>query len=187
MMTYIALAVAAVLVGIDQLTKWLAVTYIKPEGTIPLISINGKEWLNLTYQENSGAAFSILQNKQLFLIIITSIVILAVLFLMVTKRVKKSTYIWSFALIVAGGVGNLIDRVFNGFVVDFVDARIINFAVFNFADICAVTGAIMLFVFVVIDETKSSRKAKAEKAAKKAEAPAEEKQEEKPEEISENE
>lgn len=167
MMTYISLAVAALLVGIDQLTKWLVSTYIQPNSYINLISINGREWLNLTYQENTGAAFSILRDKQLFLIILTSIIILGVIILMVTKRVKKPVYIWSFALIVAGGVGNLIDRIAYGYVVDFVDVRIIKFAVFNFADICAVVGTIMLIVFYIVDEMKSS-KAKKAKAAEQS-------------------
>ena len=166
-MTYISLAVAALLVGIDQLTKWLVSTYIQPNSYINLISINGREWLNLTYQENTGAAFSILRDKQLFLIILTSIIILGVIILMVTKRVKKPAYIWSFALIVAGGVGNLIDRIAYGYVVDFVDVRIIKFAVFNFADICAVVGTIMLIVFYIVDEMKSS-KAKKAKAAEQS-------------------
>ncbi len=160
MTTYIALAAAVLLVGADQLTKWLAVTYIKPEHSINLISFGDKQWLNLTYQENTGAAFSILRDKQLFLIILTSIVILGVIILMLTKRVKRPIYIWSFALILAGGIGNLIDRIFNGYVVDFIDLRIINFAVFNFADICAVTGTIMLIFFYVTDEVKQSKNKK---------------------------
>ena len=168
-MTYISLAVAALLVGIDQLTKWLVSTYIQPNSYINLISINGREWLNLTYQENTGAAFSILRDKQLFLIILTSIIILGVIILMVTKRVKKPIYIWSFALIVAGGVGNLIDRIAYGHVIDFVDVRIIKFAVFNFADVCAVVGTIMLILFYIIDEVKES-KAKKAKAAEQSES-----------------
>ena len=167
-MTYISLAAAALLVGIDRLTKWMAATYVRPKNSINLISFGGREWLNLTYQENTGAAFSILRDKQLFLIILTSIIILGVIILMVTKRVKKPLYIWSFALIVAGGVGNLIDRIFYGYVVDFVDVRIIKFAVFNFADICAVTGTLMLIVFYIIDEIKLS-KAKKAKAAEPSE------------------
>ena len=79
---------------------------------------------------------------------------------MLTKRVKRPVYIWSFALILAGGIGNLIDRIFNGYVVDFIDLRIINFAVFNFADICAVTGTIMLIFFYVTDEVKQSKNKK---------------------------
>ena len=168
MMTYFSLAAAALLVGIDQLTKWLAATYVKPKNSINLISFGDREWLNLTYQENTGAAFSILRDKQMFLIILTSIIILGVIILMVTKRVKKPVYIWSFALIVAGGIGNLIDRIAYGYVVDFVDVRIIKFAVFNFADICAVTGTIMLIVFYIIDEIKTSKARKA-KAAEQTE------------------
>lgn len=164
-MTYVSLAVAVVLVGIDQLTKWLAVNYIKPQGTVNLISFGDKEWLNLTYQENTGAAFSILRDKQLFLIILTSIILLGVIIMMLTKRIKKKTYIWSFALIVAGGAGNLIDRIANNYVVDFIDVRIIKFAVFNFADICAVCGTISLIVFYMINEFKESREKKLKAAA----------------------
>ncbi|MCM1053910.1 MAG: signal peptidase II [Bacteroides sp.] len=160
MMTYIALAAAAVLVGIDQLTKRLAVDYIMPQGTVNLISINDKEWLNLTYQQNTGAAFSILKDKQLFLIILTSIVILGVIILMLTKRIKKTSYIWSFALIIAGGVGNLIDRIVNGYVVDFIDVRIIKFAVFNFADICAVAGTLLIVFFYILEEVRASKEKK---------------------------
>ena len=61
------------------------------------------------------------------------------------------------ALILAGGVGNLIDRLITGSVVDFIDFRLINFAVFNVADICAVVGSIGLLVFVLYDEIKEVR------------------------------
>lgn len=155
-MTYIALLAALALVGIDQLTKWLAVSMLKPVGSVNLISIGGKEWLNLTYVENTGAAFSILEGKQIFLIVITSVVIVAMIVMLLTKRVKSKPVMWSIALIIAGGIGNLIDRIFNGYVVDFVDVRIIKFAVFNFADICAVVGAILLILFIIIDEVKSA-------------------------------
>ncbi len=159
-MTYISLAAAAVLVGIDQLTKWFVASYIKPQESVNLISIGGKEWLNLTYQENTGAAFSILQDKQLFLIILTSIIILGVIILILTKRIKKTAYIWSFSLIVAGGIGNLIDRIVHNYVIDFIDFRIIKFAVFNFADICAVVGTALLMVFYIIEEVKKSKEKK---------------------------
>lgn len=155
-MTYIALLAALALVGIDQLTKWLAVSMLKPVGSVNLISIGGKEWLNLTYVENTGAAFSILEGKQIFLIVITSVVIVAMIVMLLTKRVKSKPVMWSIALIIAGGIGNLIDRIFNGYVVDFVDVRIIKFAVFNFADICAVVGAVLLILFIIIDEVKSA-------------------------------
>lgn len=169
---FVTLIAAALLVGVDQLTKWLALTYIKPVGTVSMLKFGETEWLNLTFVKNYGAAFSILQNKQTFLIIITSIVIVGVIGLMVSNRVKKPSYLWSFSLIVAGGIGNLIDRIANGFVIDFIDFRIINFAVFNFADICAVVGTGALIVFVLIDEVKSYRdekRRKLEDTAEKAE------------------
>ena len=76
----------------------------------------------------------------------------------------------AFALVIGGGVGNLIDRIFNnGLVVDFIDFRIIHFAIFNFADICAVVGAGMLLLLVILDEIKERRAAKA-KAAETEEA-----------------
>ena len=152
---FVTLLAALALVGIDQLTKWLALTFVEPVGTIPLLKFGESEWLNLTYVKNFGAAFSILQNKQLFLIIITSVVILLVAALMLSNRIKRPSYLWSFSLIIAGGLGNLIDRIANGFVVDFIDVRIINFAIFNFADICAVVGTAMLIVFVLKDEIKA--------------------------------
>lgn len=156
-MTYIALAVAAVLVGIDQFTKYLVSSSMELHQTIPLISFGDKEVLNLSYEINDGAAFSMLAGKQTFLIIITSIVILAAIYLLLSKRVKKPIFVWPIAIIIAGGVGNLIDRIANQYVVDFIDFRVIKFAVFNFADICAVCGSIALFVFVVVDEVRNSK------------------------------
>lgn len=156
-MKYISLAAAAVLVGIDQFTKFLAAEYVKPKQSINLIGFGDKEWLNFTYQENTGAAFSILRDKQLFLIILTSIILLGVIIMMLTNRIKSKPYIWSFSLIVAGGAGNLIDRIANNYVIDFIDVRIINFAVFNFADICAVCGTISLIVFYMINEFKEAK------------------------------
>lgn len=67
-----------------------------------------------------------------------------------TESKKQQPFlIWSVALIISGGIGNLIDRIFLGYVVDFIDLRIINFAVFNFADCCVVIGVIMVFIYVL--------------------------------------
>ncbi len=157
-MVYIALGVSLLLVGIDQLTKWLAVTYVKPNETIPLLVIGDKEWLSFTYCENRGAAFSSLQDKQPFLIAVTSVMIIALIVLLISKRVKNKYMIWSIAAIIGGGIGNLIDRIFNGYVVDFIDFKIINFAVFNFADICTVIGSVSLCILVFFSETAGAGK-----------------------------
>ena len=126
-MLYIALAAAAGLIGLDQLTKILIDSNMQLHQSIPIISFGDTNVLNITYERNPGAAFSILEGKQLFLILFTAVVIVVMLYLMLSKRVKKPTYIWSMSLIVAGGIGNLIDRVIRGEVVDFIDVRIINF------------------------------------------------------------
>lgn len=159
-MIYIALAAAAVLMGVDQLTKLLIDTNMLEHDSFSILKFGDTEVLNITYVHNTGAAFSILEGKQIFLIIITLIILAAILFFMITKRVKRVPYIWCMALILAGGFGNLIDRVFRGFVIDFIDVRIINFAIFNVADICAVVGAFGLLLFVILDEIKNAKEKK---------------------------
>lgn len=155
------LLLSAVLVGIDRLTKFLVVSNIELSDTVHLIKIGNVEVLNLYYCLNSGAAFSSLSGKTVFLIVITSAVILWLLFLMITKRVHRKVYLASISLILGGGIGNLIDRIFNeGRVVDFIDVRIINFPVFNFADICAVCGAGLLLLTVISDEIKEHKRKK---------------------------
>lgn len=168
-MVYIALAVAAGLIGLDQLTKYLIDSNMNHHDSFPLITFGDTNILCITYEQNTGAAFSILEGKQIFLIIITALVIVGMLYFMLSGKVKKTQYIWCMSLIVAGGIGNLIDRIISGYVVDFIDVRIINFAVFNVADICAVAGSIGLLLFVIIDEIRESKKKK-QKTEKEAEA-----------------
>lgn len=159
-MLYVALAVAAGLIGLDQLTKILIDSNMKPNESIPIISIGDTQVLRLTNVRNPGAAFSILEGKQVFLVIFTAIIVLAMLYLMISKKVKRPAYIWSMSLIVSGGIGNLIDRIIRGEVIDFIDVKIINFAIFNVADICAVLGSAGLLIFVVADEIKEHKKKK---------------------------
>ena len=160
-MVILGLLGAVVLVGIDQLTKWLVVSNMQLHESIQLIKIGELEVLNFSYYLNDGSAFSMFGGKTEMLICVTSLMMGAMLCAMVLKKVKTLPYIISFSLIIAGGVGNLIDRLFNdGLVVDFIDVRMINFAIFNFADICAVCGGILLCVLVIIDEAAEKRAAK---------------------------
>lgn len=154
------------MVGIDRLTKWLVVTNMELDNTIHIIKAGDTEVLNIYYCLNNGAAFSKLSGQTVLLIVVTSIIILCLLFLMITKKVKRPIYMAAVSLIIAGGVGNLIDRIFNdGLVVDFIDFRLINFPIFNFADICAVCGAGMLMVVVIVDEVREKKRKKAETSA----------------------
>ena len=170
-MSYIGLLLAAVLVGIDQLTKWLVVQNIAYQESVHLIEINGQPALSLTYYKNSGAAFSMFEGQAVMLTIVSSVIILALIIGMLTKKINRTPTIIASSLIIGGGLGNIIDRIFNGgFVVDFIDVRIINFAVFNFADMCAVCGGIMLVLVFLTDDIRE-RLAKRKENISAAEQP----------------
>lgn len=128
---------------LDQLTKYWASLQIKPHNTLPLI----ENVLHFTYAENTGAAFSIFRGMQSFLVLLTSLgMVLIFVYMVRLKGDGKGLLKLSLALILAGGVGNLIDRLRLGYVIDFIDVRLINFAIFNVADICISIGVILLIV-----------------------------------------
>lgn len=161
--------VSLALVGIDQLTKWLAVKFVKPAGSIPIVKFGDTEWINFTYCENTGMSFSLLEGQRVILIAVPIILIALVEWYIFSGRAKDRKMIFALAALAGGGLGNLIDRIFLGYVVDFIDFRIINFAIFNFADICAVLGGIAVAVMVIIEENREEKARKVEKAEKKDE------------------
>lgn len=160
-----SVAFTVILAVIDQLTKMLAVSFIKPEGSIPLIKFGDAEWLNFTYCENTGMSFSMLEGQRAILIAVPVLLIIGVEWYIFSGRLKRTDLMIALAALAGGGLGNLIDRVFLGYVVDFIDVRIINFAIFNFADICAVCGGIYFGVVMLIDEIKEDRKKKSGSSA----------------------
>ncbi len=165
-MQYIWLLIAALLVGVDRITKNLIAANMELNDTIHIIKFGNTEVLNIYYCLNDGAAFSKLKGQRWVLIVFTSAVILFLLYMMIFRKVKRPVYVAAVGLILSGGVGNLIDRIFNdGLVVDFIDFRLINFPIFNVADICAVCGAGLLMFAVVRDEIRAKKKKKAELAA----------------------
>lgn len=165
-MYYFWLLAAVVLVVIDRLTKWLVITNITLNDTIHLIKIGDTEVLNLYYCLNDGAAFSGFSGQRIMLIVFTSAVILWLLYMVLFKKIKSPLRVAAVILLIGGGIGNLIDRVFNhGLVVDFIDFRLINFPIFNFADICAVCGAGIIMISVLIEEIREHKHKKAAKSA----------------------
>lgn len=158
-MIYIALIGIVLLIGIDQLIKLWAVKELMPSAMpIQLIKFGDTEIIKLSYCENTGAAFSIFKDKLPFLIIITSLFILFGLYLILFKKITKPIMVYSIALMIAGGIGNLIDRIFRGFVVDYIEIRIFRFAIFNFADCCVVIGAILLLIFTIFFDKQENNK-----------------------------
>lgn len=136
------------LVSIDQLTKWLVVLKLKPIQDFPLI----KGVFHLTYVENRGAAFGILQGQRIFFIVIT-VIVMVFITIYYHKLPVGTRHNWMrFALILlgAGAIGNLIDRVRLNYVVDFLHFKLINFPVFNFADMCVVVGVALLSLLILI-------------------------------------
>lgn len=155
------LTIAAVLLWLDRFTKNLVVSKMELNETINLIKIGDTEVLNLYYCLNTGAAFSKFSGQRKLLIAFTSFVIIGLLVLMVIGKIKRPIHIAAVSLVISGGIGNLIDRVFNqGQVIDFIDVRLINFAIFNVADICAVVGAGLVLLSVITDEVKALKKKK---------------------------
>lgn len=142
-----SVAGAAVLVLIDQLIKVWATAELKPVQALPLLP----GIVELRYYLNDGMAFSMLAGKQAFLIGVTSIMLICVLaaLLFYNKMTVLERVSWT--LVLGGGVGNLIDRVCSGEVVDYINLLFMDFAVFNFADICVCVGVGLLVLSVLLD------------------------------------
>ena len=142
------LLAAAALIGIDQAIKLWATNVLQPVGAMPLIP----HVVELRFVLNQGMAFSLLSGKQLFLIIATSAALLAVAYGLFFRSRGRYLQQAALLLILAGGIGNLIDRVLNGEVVDYINLLFMRFAVFNFADICVCVGVALWVLVIFLDE-----------------------------------
>lgn len=146
---------AAVLVVIDQLIKHWATAALLPAGNMDVLP----GIVELRYCLNDGMAFSMLAGKQTLLIGMTSVMLVVVAAMLVTRKMSVWERI-SWTLILGGGVGNLIDRVLNGVVVDYINVQFMHFAIFNFADICVCVGVGLLMLVVLLDSFKKEETAK---------------------------
>ena len=147
------IAVAA-LIGIDQAIKLWAIGVLQPVGAMPLIP----HVVELRFVLNQGMAFSLLSGRQLFLIIATSAALLLVAYGLFFRSRGKYLQQAALILVLGGGIGNLIDRVLNGEVVDYINLLFMRFAVFNFADICVCVGVVLWVLVIFLDEFHSSAK-----------------------------
>ena len=158
---FILFGVAIFLIVADRITKWLVEEKLALGHSVRAVHIGDFEIINFTHIRNSGAAFGILSGKQTFLIIVTSIFLAFALVVLFSGKYKSKFVLTAIALIFAGGVGNLIDRVSYNYVVDFIEFGFVSFAVFNVADVCAVVGAFMLFIAVISEEIRDYKARKA--------------------------
>ena len=131
----------------DQVTKVIAIKQLLPISTYPII----KDVIHFTYVENRGAAFGMLQNQRWVFMILSTVVIVVILFVMVKyKKFLHPIMLTGLSFTIGGGIGNMIDRTIKGYVVDFIDFTLIDFAVFNIADtfICIGVGLIILDILL---------------------------------------
>lgn len=141
------------LIGLDQLSKIWAINDLKAIGSIPII----QNVFHLTYVENRGAAFGMLENNQIIFVIVALAASIFGLYYLHTKKINVIGKI-GIILIISGAIGNAIDRLRLGFVVDYFDFRIIWEYVFNIADVFVVVGTILLCVYIIFYEEKSNKK-----------------------------
>ncbi len=155
MLGFMAIIFGAIYV--DQLTKWLAVIYLEGQPPFPII----KDVFQLNYAENTGAAFSMLEDKPWIFVPISFVAIIG-LFIYLIKFVSPRDKITGIGLsmIIGGGIGNMIDRLMQGYVVDFFDFVLIRFAIFNVADSFVCVGAGLVILSLVISMVKDIKDAK---------------------------
>ncbi|MBQ7475481.1 MAG: signal peptidase II [Clostridia bacterium] len=153
-------AISAFVVALDRLTKFFAAADLSRIETFPII----ENVLHLTYVENRGAAFGMLSDKRWVFMILSSAALVAIaVYAVINRRGSLLTNV-SLALIFGGGIGNMIDRIATGYVVDFIDFRLINFYVFNVADSFVCIGSALLILSLILSEVKGRRKKKEETA-----------------------
>lgn len=143
-MAFVALILAAVLAMIDQIIKYFVTIYLQPVGTVSVIY----NLFKLTYVENRGVAFGMFSDMRWIFVAFTLILIIAIIIIMFTKRTKGTFLYICFALIIGGGIGNLIDRIFYGYVIDYLSISFFP-PVCNFADYCITAGTVMLVIYVL--------------------------------------
>ena len=143
---WLSLLVAALTLAVDRITKLWAYYVLQPIQDIPL-------WegvFHLTYARNTGAAFSFLAGKQWILIVFTLIAVGIMGYFLVRYRSGMGRFLRTIlGLLLGGAIGNLIDRIVYGYVIDFLYFKLINFAIFNVADSCLVIGAILLGIYIL--------------------------------------
>lgn len=149
---------ALVIVIIDQITKWMVATEMALGERIPII----EQVFYLTSHRNKGAAFGILQGQMWFFYIITTVVIIGIIYYMQKEAKNSRLFGIALGLILGGAIGNFIDRLFRGEVVDFIDTYIFgyDFAIFNVADASLCIGVGLLFVKMIGDERRQKKESK---------------------------
>ena len=146
---------ALVIIAIDQWTKWLIVKSMEIGDSIPVI----ENVLHITSHRNRGAAWGMLEGQFWLFYIITAVVVVGIIYFMQTDAKNKPLMRIALATLLGGAIGNFIDRLFRGEVVDFVQVFIgsYRFPIFNVADAALTIGVVMLLIAMMQDERKGKK------------------------------
>ena len=161
MLIIAALCIIAI-VGVDQLIKsWLIDEFVLQEER-PFLQIGNLDILHLHYIENNGSAFSSFAGHRVLLLLFTSVSIIVCCYILCRYAHKgRPLLFWSLIMVIGGGLGNMIDRIFReGLVVDYLDVQLFDFAIFNFADCFVTVGTVLLFIYILFFMNKKSEKKK---------------------------
>ena len=153
-MYFIYAAAAVVLTIADLFVKHIVRINMKIGQTIPVI----KDVFHITYAKNTGVAFSMFADNPEIMTWLTVLLLVLLVGFIIYTRPKNHLVLCSFALMISGGIGNLINRVTLGYVVDFFDFRLINFAIFNTADVFIVTGACLFILHTFLTADRKGEK-----------------------------
>lgn len=153
MLAFFSILTIVLLVIIDQLLKIIMEVWLQPIVSHPMI----EGFLEFRYVRNTGAAFGVMEGKTWFLALISLVIIAAGLYFICSGKLNNPLYSATAILVIAGGIGNLIDRIFRHYVVDFIATQFIDFPVFNFADILITVGEFLLIACVIYEIVQESR------------------------------
>lgn len=148
------------MVFVDQVIKYFVDLYLRPVGSVLII----KNVLQLSYFENDGAMMGLMNGKIVTMTVLAVICLAVIAFVIFSGKIKFGLDYCCIVLMMSGGLGNIIDRVFRGYVIDYIEVLFIDFYIFNFAD-CLVTVAAVILILNQIYEIVKETKAKKEKAA----------------------
>ena len=162
-MNLLPIIAVVILILLDQGTKLWALASLKPIHNMTLV----EGFMDLTFVENRGVAFGMFSGQRWFILLLTGIIAVGLIWFYVTMPKKKEYFPLrvSLVMVLSGAIGNIIDRLFRGYVVDFFEFTFFEWPVFNVADIYVVVGVILLalmIVFVVKDEDLDFKKKKDE-------------------------
>ena len=157
----LAAVIAVLAIIADQITKYIVVENIDFKGTVPFIP----GFMSFYHTRNTGAAFSMFSDQRWVFMVFSFISMGLIIFILIKEYKRHKLLNIALSMVLGGGIGNMIDRIRLGYVVDFFKTEFMDFAVFNVADCFITVGAVLLGVYVIFFEPRVEKRLNAEKEA----------------------